>query len=201
MALGWGIRRFHNNIYMFSNPAEFGKKRKHLIMTMVGDCGAIAYTRLLPSSSVSPSVHRESSRAISYLSGYRLPGRCDALTVVGVYSEAYKIYEPRPPAAKTGLFSAFLVIIWCDVFYLLTCRFFVVLFLLLVRPCVSCFCVFSVLVFVVAPALLRPAVRPGGTKTGVRSWPWWRTMTNAYTLSLKTWGCFLTSTSSSPAAR
>ena len=24
MALGWGVRRFHNNIYMFSNPTEFG---------------------------------------------------------------------------------------------------------------------------------------------------------------------------------
>ena len=25
LALGWGVRRFHNNIYMFPNPTEFGK--------------------------------------------------------------------------------------------------------------------------------------------------------------------------------
>ena len=24
VALGWGVRRFHSNIYMFSNPTEFG---------------------------------------------------------------------------------------------------------------------------------------------------------------------------------
>ena len=28
MALGWGVRRFHK-MYMFSNPTEFGKNRKH----------------------------------------------------------------------------------------------------------------------------------------------------------------------------
>ena len=25
LALGWGVRRFHDHIYMFSNPTEFGK--------------------------------------------------------------------------------------------------------------------------------------------------------------------------------
>ena len=25
----WGVRRFHDNIYMFSNPTEVGKNRKH----------------------------------------------------------------------------------------------------------------------------------------------------------------------------
>ena len=24
LGLGWGVRRFHNNIYMFSSPTEFG---------------------------------------------------------------------------------------------------------------------------------------------------------------------------------
>ena len=27
LALGWGVRRFHNNIYMFSDPTEFGKSQ------------------------------------------------------------------------------------------------------------------------------------------------------------------------------
>ena len=27
LALGWGVRRFHNDIYMFSNKPEFGKSR------------------------------------------------------------------------------------------------------------------------------------------------------------------------------
>ena len=29
LALGWGFRRFHDHIYMFSKPTEFGKSKKH----------------------------------------------------------------------------------------------------------------------------------------------------------------------------
>ena len=27
LALGWGVRRFHDNTYMFSNPTEFGESQ------------------------------------------------------------------------------------------------------------------------------------------------------------------------------
>ena len=27
LALGWGVRRFHNNIYMFSSPTELGQSQ------------------------------------------------------------------------------------------------------------------------------------------------------------------------------
>ena len=36
LALGWGVRRFRNNIYTFSNPTEFGKSQNILFRSLEG---------------------------------------------------------------------------------------------------------------------------------------------------------------------
>ena len=36
VALGWGVRRFHNNIYMFSNPTGFGISPNTLVVILPG---------------------------------------------------------------------------------------------------------------------------------------------------------------------
>lgn len=99
----------------------------------------------------------------------------------------------RPPRKQDYLLVRLSFSFWCDVtdfrfFFFVGWLFFL---------CVSCFCVFAVPLPVAAP----PPFRRGGTRAGVLSSPWWQTMTSACTLSWKTWGFFLTSTSSSPAAR
>ena len=38
LALGWGVRRFHDDIKMFSNPTEFGVCRKHPSVAAGGRC-------------------------------------------------------------------------------------------------------------------------------------------------------------------
>ena len=47
LALGWGVRRFHDNIYMFSNPTEFGTS-EYIVNTLMIDAMADATVQECP---------------------------------------------------------------------------------------------------------------------------------------------------------